>query len=1323
MKKIMCILVSIAIMTSNMFSVFSAMYTEQPDTSSWHKWEIPKYNLRDSSATDVSFLLDAPAGKHGFIYADGEDMYFKDGTKARFWGLTMGRIAGFPNHEQTDIIVNRIAQSGYNLVRLHQLDYVGTDDSIFGKTGAVEIDDTQLNKVFYLISKLKEKGIYIYMDLLVSRPLDNLPAKYHGKTGAALFFDEELIEAQKNYAHKLLTTVNPYTGLALKDDPVMVFLQVLNERGMFNLDANSMSQYYIDEMHYLFNVFLSLKYADTNELSEAWQEEGKTGLVEGESLEDKTITFFVDGTVKLHSGTDDNTGTLFENYSTQKKADIYEFLYDTTENFYLDMKEYIIKDIGIKCMITAVGMGESVKGTCNVPATARLNAEYFDFIDDHAYMSHPNGWVMFEGTTGDMTSSLYKPELLKALTQRRVYDKPFIISEWQECNLNPYRAEMLPIMAGYACFQNYTPIHFTLSGSMPSENSAENLDDPFEIWEDPVQTAIAPMAALIYLRHEVDEAGEDIEYYNTSSKEKIINEQSDFYDYDDSFRFLKRGIIFSDLPGYSADKSNNEIYAIHKEKSDSIDTQITNQMVFSTWNENMGYIDRTEKNFNTFTINSDYTNLAVGFQPDRVYDFDDAYITYDNQFAAVGITSVTDEPLGTSDRMLITAVGRAQNTGYEADYTDFTASGVNWGKILNGGTAPVLAELISAEIILKTTDDIKVYALDNNGGRTAEVSVENTEDGKKIVLDEAFGALSYEVVRTDNTNSISARVDYTDNLFVISGLAGGTASDNVSIYVKNEKSAFSTNATTNKFGEFFIEIPVPDDSICGNYAASLVRGADVLAECEFTYIRNDAGTITLDTEFFDESGKLRISGTAFAGITPMENADVSVIVTKEKNNDVRDAYYVGQTVTDENGRYNADIRFADTEKGVYRVEVVATGYANNELVQTEAASETYNYQGEYTDIDEIPIEPGKIKLVCVGDAHAENIYNQLVKILPQEYAVREYGKTNAMVSHSKQDYQGTTEHNKSLEIVPDIVIIMIGAEDANRNWDLTDDTELFRESYNRLIESYRSINNKARIILMTPPPTDSAVSEKNKKRNELLSEVINDLVIETGKEHGCMVIDAYSVVNDEYPQKETAQSDVWIDGSMLSGKGYKLIADSLFNELEKIKLTADAIGTERLSLVLNKAVSGNVYVGAFDEDGVLVGARLLKNQSIKADISNVIDISEMNLAKAKYIKLFLWNEVISPLAEFAKVGERFVQNGRKVTISGKSLFGGNTGHAILVKDASGNIVYAEQSTTDKDGLYSYTFKMPIDCVSGEYRIYTKGLGGTLEETANYQLVQ
>ncbi len=41
------------------------------------------------SRIDLSYLLDPPAGKHGFVTAKGDHFYSADGRQIRFWGVNI----------------------------------------------------------------------------------------------------------------------------------------------------------------------------------------------------------------------------------------------------------------------------------------------------------------------------------------------------------------------------------------------------------------------------------------------------------------------------------------------------------------------------------------------------------------------------------------------------------------------------------------------------------------------------------------------------------------------------------------------------------------------------------------------------------------------------------------------------------------------------------------------------------------------------------------------------------------------------------------------------------------------------------------------------------------------------------------------------------------------------------------------------------------------------------------------------------------------------------------------------------------------------------
>ena len=106
------------------------------------------------------------------------------------------------------------------------LDYKSGSTRNFNQAGLGRFD--------YFWAKLKERGIYLHIDLIVARAFqegDGLD--YPGQPGSCLkcytMVNRRLIELQKEYAQKLLCHVNPYTGTRLLDDPAVMTIQINNE--------------------------------------------------------------------------------------------------------------------------------------------------------------------------------------------------------------------------------------------------------------------------------------------------------------------------------------------------------------------------------------------------------------------------------------------------------------------------------------------------------------------------------------------------------------------------------------------------------------------------------------------------------------------------------------------------------------------------------------------------------------------------------------------------------------------------------------------------------------------------------------------------------------------------------------------------------------------------------------------------------------------------------------------------------------------------------------------------------------------------------------
>ena len=211
------------------------------------------------------------------------------GSSYKFWGVNLSAGANFPNAADAVKIAQRMRKMGINLVRMHHLDnpWTGSAGSIFVTGQSTRtLNPTTLDKLDRFIYELKQQGIYVDMNLNVSRPFNALD----GVQGAASFkefakgitiFDKQLVDLQKEYAQQLLTHINPYTGIALAADPVLAMVEMINENSLYGMwkdnqlvdMANGVGYLiprHVVTLDSLWNVFLTNKYGTQANLAAAW---------------------------------------------------------------------------------------------------------------------------------------------------------------------------------------------------------------------------------------------------------------------------------------------------------------------------------------------------------------------------------------------------------------------------------------------------------------------------------------------------------------------------------------------------------------------------------------------------------------------------------------------------------------------------------------------------------------------------------------------------------------------------------------------------------------------------------------------------------------------------------------------------------------------------------------------------------------------------------------------------------------------------------------------------------------------------------------------
>lgn len=122
----------------------------------------------------------------------------------------------------------------------------------------------------------------------------------------------------------------------------------------------------------------------------------------------------------------------------------------------------------------------------------------------------------------------------------------------------------------------------------------------------------------------------------------------------------------------------------------------------------------------------------------------------------------------------------------------------------------------------------------------------------------------------------------------------------------------------------------------------------------------------------------------------------------------------------------------------------------------------------------------KTKVACVGnsitygytlaDPKTESYPSQLQQMLGETFEVGNFGKSGAtLLNKGHRPYMQQTEYKKAMEFAGDIVVIHLGINDTDpRDW--PDYRDYFVKDYLALIDSFKTVNPQARIIIarMTP---------------------------------------------------------------------------------------------------------------------------------------------------------------------------------------------------------------------------------------------------------------
>ena len=678
-------------------------------------WEPPADPLRDDCPIDLRYLNEAQAGMNGFVKRDGDHFVLGNGQPVRFW-MVQAELRSMDNRS-IDRWARRLAKYGVNLVRMGHMSffqsYVKGDKEAFAK---------DLERLHYVVSALKKEGIYAYLGHLFWHSSDSckitedvFPGFGKGKQALALlFFSEQFQDYYKEYVRAIMAPQNPYTGVPLKEEPAIAFVEVQNESSLlfWNFKPKAMPQTELDLVEKHFGDWLAARYGSIGEAANAW------GQDKGPHTPDR----FAEGRVGIYdAGTLTGADWAVGSRNAKRATDQTQWMVESMRRFYADMKRDLATEVGLKQMISASNwktadskiLGGLERHTYAVTDVICRNS-YFGV--DYAKDGQQKFYAIEEGDTYRYQSALKPPARPGALATPLIADHTFMITENNWTRPNRFRAEWPFMIATYAQMMGVDGWNFFALGSAEWQHQ-------MAVWDinNPSILGQFPAAALVFRRGDVTEpkspavheevsideayALKGTQIYALSGKDDLwvsrigAKEGADTGTFGvDPRAFFVGPVVQEFVKGPSRLETVDLTRYINEEKQ-TVES-LTGEL---SWNYGSGLI----------TLQTPRAQGACGFLKEAgPITLGDVVIRSDNEYGTVLVVSLDGKPLAESSRVLI-QVGTADHP-----YGFKTRQVGEYERITNLGGYPLNVEKVHASVTLKTAAGKTAVVLDGNGYRT-----------------------------------------------------------------------------------------------------------------------------------------------------------------------------------------------------------------------------------------------------------------------------------------------------------------------------------------------------------------------------------------------------------------------------------------------------------------------------------------------------------------------------------------------------------------------------------------------------------------------------
>jgi hypothetical protein len=679
---------------------------------------------------DLRSLNEEESGQSGFVRLSEDGMSFVrgDGKPIRFWS-TVDYAWRWNDPEKVGRHLDMMAKYGVNMVRVH-----GMVCSLRNAAKFSDVEPGFIDGVHLLVAECKKRGIYVTLCPFwahINRiPLYWTLENYKADPWGILFFDLDMQDAYKAWMKELYTRKNPLTGIPLKDDPTVALIQIQNEDSLFFWTFQHIKEPYKTRLGILFGQWAAGKYGSIPKAIEAWG--GKPD--KGDDLEQGALAIF--GNWQFNRPGRGGLG--------RRLTDQVQFLAETQHGFYAEMRRYLREELGCKQLVNATNWKTS--DTLHLGDVERWTYTACDVsaVNTYTGVVHIGELVGYRIDPGQVYES--RSVVLNPLTfpgnLKQTVGQPMVITETAWVHPALYQSEG-PLMA--AAYMSLTGVDSFYWFSIGDESWT--LNPVHQYWKAGGKNSLQkwyashvmllgqfPACALAFRRGDIQPAGAPVVREERSLKSlwerrvPIIAEESSYDPNRDPGEFAPASTVkqqvdpLAFLVGpvhvrYGGDEAESRVADLSRyiDRDVGIVRSVTGQIEL---NHRVGLL----------RVDAPRFQAVAGFlrRAGRVFVLSEATIESENDYAAVAVVSLDDEPLATSRKVLV-QVGTTQRlTGWEErPIRKRTRSGttVTGFEIADTGGPPWRIEKTRASVTLENERLTRATLLDIGGYPVRDVAV------------------------------------------------------------------------------------------------------------------------------------------------------------------------------------------------------------------------------------------------------------------------------------------------------------------------------------------------------------------------------------------------------------------------------------------------------------------------------------------------------------------------------------------------------------------------------------------------------------------------